>query len=73
MGGIGTTTQQCESEKIKFPWPNALKKYNKYMGYVDLVDYEKKIGGSFKDKSCFKKECKKGYVGILDLCWLMAK
>ncbi len=36
------------------------------MGFIDLVDFEKKIGGLFKEKSCFKKWYKKGYLGIMD-------
>ncbi len=40
--------------------------YNKFMGYVAVVDFDKKIGGSFTHKSHFKKLCKKGFLGILD-------
>ncbi len=36
------------------------------MGYVDLVDFEKKIGRSFTQKKCFNKWYKKGFLGRLD-------
>ncbi len=38
------------------------------MGYVDLVDFDKKIGGLllFTEKSWFKKWYKKGYLRIMD-------
>ncbi len=36
------------------------------MGYVDLNDFDKKIGGSFTQKSSFKKWYKKGYHGVMD-------
>ncbi len=36
--------QQCNSpeEKMFFLCPEALQAYDKYMGYVDLVDFDKK-------------------------------
>ncbi len=49
--GMGTTTRQCGKENISFPWPNTLKEYNKYMGHIDLIDYDKKFGGLFTQKS----------------------
>ncbi len=57
---------QCGSKKIPFSCPKALQAYNKYMGYVDLVDFDKNMGGSFTEKSHFKKWYKKGYLGIMD-------
>ncbi len=36
------------------------------MGYFDLVDFDKKIGRLFTENSCFKKQYKKGYLGIMD-------
>ncbi len=46
----GTTMQQCGSEKVPFSCPKALQAYNKYMGYVDHVNFDEKIGGSLKEK-----------------------
>ncbi len=40
--GDGVTTRQCGKNKVEFPCPNALIEYNKYMGNVDLVDFNKK-------------------------------
>ncbi len=36
------------------------------MGYVDLDDYDKKIGGGFTARPHFKKWYKKGFLGVLD-------
>ncbi len=36
------------------------------MGYVDLIDFDKKIGGLLTEKSHFKKWYKKVYLGIMD-------
>ncbi len=36
------------------------------MGYIDLIDFYQKIGGSFTEESCFKKFYKRGYLGIMD-------
>ncbi len=36
------------------------------MGYVNLVDYDKKIGGGFTARPHFKKWYKKGFLGNLD-------
>ncbi len=52
--GNCTTMQQCGSEKVPFSCPKALQAYNKYMGCVDLVDFDKKIGGSFTEKRLFQ-------------------
>ncbi len=62
----GTTVQQCGSEMVLFTCPKAQHAYNEYIGYVDLVDFDMKIGGSFTHESCFKKWYKKGFLGILD-------
>ncbi len=53
--------QQCGSEKVSFTSPNALKKYNIYMRYANLVDFDKKIGGSFTQKGCFKNGMRKAF------------
>ncbi len=37
-----TTMQQSGSKKISFACPKALQAYNKYLGYMDLVDFDKK-------------------------------
>ncbi len=52
--GNGTTMRECGSEKVLITCPKALQAYNKYMGYVDLVDFDKNIGRSFTHKSGFK-------------------
>ncbi len=41
--GNDTTMQQCESNNISSTCPKALQAYNTYMGYVDLVDFDKKL------------------------------
>ncbi len=43
MVGNCTTMQQSDSKKICLTCPKALQAYNKYMGYVDLVDFDKKL------------------------------
>ncbi len=61
--GNGTTMQQCGSEKVPFNCPKALQAYNEYKG---CDDFEKEVGGSFTEKSCFKKWYKKVYLGIIN-------
>ncbi len=51
----GTTMQQNGSKKNSLTCPKALQGYNRYIGYVDLIDFDKKIGGSFMQESSFKK------------------
>ncbi len=64
--GNGTTMQWSGRNKISLACPEALQAYNKCMGYVDLVNFDKKIGGTFTGKCSFKKLYKKGYLGITD-------
>ncbi len=52
--GNGKTMRQCWSEKVSFTCPKAFQAYNEYIGYLDLVDFDNKIGGSFTHKSFFK-------------------
>ncbi len=40
--GNSTTMQQCGSKKISLTCPKALQAYNKYMGYMDFIDFDKK-------------------------------
>ncbi len=40
--------------KRSFNCPKALQMNNKFMGYVDLVDFDNKIGGGFSAKGNFK-------------------
>ncbi len=42
-----TVPRRCGREVKTFKCPSALCAYNRFMGYVDLVDYNKKIGGGF--------------------------
>lgn len=42
--GDGGTTQQCGKDKAEFTCLNALISQNQYMGYADLVDFDKKLG-----------------------------
>ncbi len=36
------------------------------MGFIELVDFDEKFGGSFIDNSHFKKWYKKGFLEVLD-------
>ncbi len=62
----GTTMPQCGSKTVSFSCPKAFQPYIKYMGYVDLVDFDKKIGGSFTENIHFKKWYTRGYLGFMD-------
>ncbi len=53
--GNVTTMWQCGSKKVPFNCPKALQAYNKYMGYVDLIDFDKRKGRLFTEKRRFKK------------------
>ncbi len=64
--GNSTTMQQSGSKKMSFSCPKTLQEYNESMGYVDLIDYDKKVGGYFMQKRSFKKWYKKGCIGIMD-------
>ncbi len=64
--GEETVSFWCGREVKTFKCPSALCAYNRFMGYVDLVDYDKKIGGGFTSRPHFKKWYKKGFLGILD-------
>ncbi len=57
-------TQRCGREVKEFKCPSALCAYNRFMGYVDLVDYDKKIGGGFMSRPHFKKWYKKGFLRV---------
>jgi len=41
--GNGTTMWQSGSKKIYLTCPKALEAYNKYMKYMDLVDFDKNL------------------------------
>ncbi len=60
----GTTMQQSGSKKVPFSCLKTLQAYNKYVGYVDFVDFDKRIGGLFTEKSHFKNCTRKN---ILEL------
>ncbi len=58
--GSGITIYQCDRDKVKFTCPKALQAYNQFMGYVDLVGFDKKIGNSLPKGNISKKSTKKG-------------
>ncbi len=53
--GEESVMYQCARELKTFKCPSALCKYNRFMGYIDLVDYDKKIGIGFTSRPHFKK------------------
>ncbi len=54
---MSTIQQRVGSQKIDFQIPEALKKYSSdnFMGGVNNMDKEKKIGGSFNSHALFRK------------------
>lgn len=63
-----TVKRRIGSESVEFEIEEALKRYTRdnYMGGVDNVDKDKKIGGSFTKQAHFKKWYKMGLLGIFD-------
>ena len=53
---------------MDFQIPEALKKYSSdnFMGGVDNMDKDKKIGGSFTSRALFQKWYRMGLMGIFD-------
>ncbi len=62
------TTCQCSNKNVQFSYPKALKAFNQFMGYVDLVDFNNMFRGSFAlfSQEELQKWNKKGLLGILD-------
>ncbi len=52
--GGESVTHWCGREVKTFKCPSPLCAYNQFMGYVDLVDYDKQIGGGFTSQPHFK-------------------
>ena len=65
---MSTIQQRVGANKIDFQIPEALKKYssNNFMGGVDNMDKDKKIGGSFTSRALFWKWYQMGLMGIFD-------
>ena len=55
--GMSTIQRRVGANKINFKIPEALKKYsaNNFMGGIDNMDKDKKIGGSFTSRALFRK------------------
>ncbi len=61
-----TVIYQCGSEIKTFKCQSALCAYNCFMSYLDLIDYNKKIGERFTARPHLKKWYKQGYLGVLN-------
>ena len=66
--GMSTVQQRVGSQKMDFQIPEALKKYSSdnFMGGVDNMDKDKKIGGSFSSRALFRKWYRMVLMGIFD-------
>ena len=64
--GMSTIHQRVGANKIDFQIPEALKKYlfDNFMGDVNNMDKDKKIGGSFTLQALFQKWYQTGWMGI---------
>ncbi len=67
--GEETANCQCGMEIKTFKCPSAFCVYNCFMGCVDFVDYNKKIGGGLTARPHFKKWYKKVIWEYLISCW----
>ena len=68
VSGLVTVQRRVGRDKVDFQIEEALKRYtsDNFMGGVDNVDKDKKIGGSFTKKALFKKWYLMGLMGIFD-------
>jgi hypothetical protein len=68
VSGLVTVQRRVGRDKVDFQIEEALKRYTRdnFMGGVDNVDKDKKIGGSFTKKALFKKWYLMGLMGIFD-------
>ncbi len=66
--GISSVQRRVGANKVDFQIPEALKRYSSdnFMGGVDNMDKDKKIGGSFTSRALFRKWYHMGLMGIFD-------
>ena len=66
--GMSTVQRRVGSQKMDFQIPEALKKYSSdnFMGGVDNMDKDKKIGGSFTSRALFQKWYQMELMGIFN-------
>ena len=66
--GMSSVQQRVGANKVDFQIPEALKRYSSdnFMGGVDNMDKDKKIGGSFTSRALFWKWYRMGLMGIFD-------
>jgi hypothetical protein len=66
--GMSTVQRRVGANKVDFQIPEALKRYSSdnFMGGVDNMDKDKKIGGSFASLALFRKWYRMGLMGIFN-------
>jgi hypothetical protein len=66
--GMSTIQRRVGANKVDLQIPEALKQYSadNFMGGVDNMDKDKKIGGSFTSRALFRKWYRMGLMGIFD-------
>ena len=66
--GMSSVQQRVGAKKVDFQIPEALKRYSSdnFMGGMDNMDKDKKIGGSFTSPALFQKWYCMGLMGIID-------
>ena len=67
---IDEATRQKGKERITYPCPTVLRKYQKSMFGVDKNDQMRAAGGGFAKNAHYKKCYKKGYFALLDITLL---
>jgi hypothetical protein len=65
---MSTVQRRVGANKVDFKIPKALKRYSSdnFMGGMDNMDKDKKIGGSFTSRALFRKWYRMGLIGIFD-------
>jgi hypothetical protein len=68
ISGSVNVTRRVGAQTVNLPIEVSLKRYtaDNFMGGVDNVDKDKKIGGAFTKKSMFKKWYRMGVLGVFD-------
>jgi hypothetical protein len=68
VSGLVPIKRRVGKDFVEFQIEEALKRYtwDNFMGGVDNIDKDKKIGGSFGKKAMFKKWYLTGLMGLFD-------
>ena len=68
MSGSVTVSRRVGANTVELPIEISLKRFttDNFMGGVDNVDKDKKVGGGFTKKALFKKWYRMGVLGVFD-------